>query len=140
MHASYSSSLIKLFICSHRDLSVGKLIIHRRTVANFLLLKCKLFLLVSKFIKDSQKTRKPTEPAGKTAEPSKTGRTVAARNEDNDDEGGSNAVAISLAVVGCLLLLIGVILLVLWFRRRSGRASQEKRRGIHAFSNYCMRE
>ena len=96
---------------------------------------------VFKFIKDSQKTRKTTEPAGKTAaEPSKTGPTVAARNEDDDDEGGSNAVAISLAVVGCLLLLIGVILLVLWFRRRSGRASQEKGKGIHAFSKYCMRE
>lgn len=88
-------------------------------------------------MKESRKTRKPTEPIDKTVEPSRTGPTVAAKNEDSDEGGGNSAVTISLAVVGCLLLLGGVILVVLWSRRRSARATQDKHKGSHELSIYC---
>ena len=44
-------------------------------------------------------------------------------------------MAVSLAVVGCLLLL-GAILAVLWFRRRSARTSEDKSRGLY-FLLFC---
>ena len=85
-------------------------------------------------MKESKKTRKPTEPINKTAEPSRTEPTVAARNEESNGGGGNNAMTVPLAVVGCLLLLGVVILVVVWSRRRSARASQGKEKGSHELS------
>ena len=55
---------------------------------------------------ESEETSDPTEPVSKSTLPSRTGSTLAGKNEDSGD-----AVTISLAAVGCLLLL-GVVLVV----------------------------
>ncbi len=91
-----------------------------------------MFVLI--LIKESEKTREPTEPSGKTSEPSGKGPTAGARN--GGDEGGSNAMTVSLIVVGCLVLLVAGVLLVIWSRRRSAKAEKEKNGGSHKLLIY----
>ena len=81
---------------------------------------------------ESEETSDPTEPVSKSTLPSRTGSTLAGKNEDSGD-----AVTISLAAVGCLLLL-GVVLVVFCLRRRSARTSDVKKKGIAMKCQYTV--